>query len=282
MPPPLLVGWRYTAGAITHECLSLTRRCTRTPSGDGSQNTSTSLNRPHEMSRDLIASTFSGFHSSPVSICAISSTVSVVVLVLPSTTISSISSADARAASTATIASGSTTRCTKKLWHSRRMNPAEVATALLIERTLQDSPAYRKIDDSLYVIKQGSAYVMISVVPWGDNRAMVRCASQLVKGIDVDGPLAKQLLELNRHIRFGAFAVDPAEHTVLFTHTILGGHTLDPEELVATLRDVALIADEYDDKLMKKYGGQRMIDLLEEAAMERIMERNPDDFQFDD
>jgi hypothetical protein len=161
------------------------------------------------------------------------------------------------------------------------MNPAEVATALLIEKTLENSPAYRKIDDTLYVIKQGSAYVMISVVPWGDNRAMVRCTSQLVKGVDVDGPLAKQLLELNAHLRFGAFAWDPGEHTVLFSHTILGGTTLDPEELMATLRDVALIADEYDDKLMKKYGGQRMIDLLEEAAMERIMEKDPKGFQFE-
>ena len=162
------------------------------------------------------------------------------------------------------------------------MNPAEVATALLIERTIQDSPAYRKVDDSLYVIKQGSAYVMINVVPWGDNKAMVRCTSQLVKGIDVDGSLAKQLLERNGHLRFGAFSYDPAEHTVLFHHTILGGTTLDPEELVATLRDVALIADEYDDKLVKKYGGQRMTDLLEEAAMERIIEKDPSDFNFDD
>ena len=161
------------------------------------------------------------------------------------------------------------------------MNPAEVATSLLIERTLQDSPAYRKIDDQLYVIKQGSAYVMINVVPWGDNKAMVRCASQLVKGINADGPLALQLLELNAHLRFGAFAWDPAEHTVLFTHTILGGTTLDPEELMATLRDVALIADEYDDKLVKKYGGQRMVDLLEEAAMERIMEKDPKGFRFE-
>jgi len=162
------------------------------------------------------------------------------------------------------------------------MNPAEVATALLIEKTLQDSPAYRKVDDSLYVIKQGSAYVMVNVVPWGDNKAMVRCVAQLVKGVDVDGPLAKQLLELNAHLRFGAFAIDPSERTVLFSHTILGGTTLDPEELVATLRDVALIADEYDDKLRKKYGGQRMIDLLEEAAMERIMEQDPESFRFDD
>lgn len=161
------------------------------------------------------------------------------------------------------------------------MNPAEVATALLIERTLQDSPAYRKIDDSLYVIKQGSAYVMITVVPWGENRAMVRCTSQLVKGVNIDGPLAAQLLELNAHLRFGAFGWDPTDQIVVFTHTILGGTTLDPEELMATLRDVALVADDYDDKLMKKYGGQRMIDLLEEAAMERIMEKDPKGFQFE-
>ena len=161
------------------------------------------------------------------------------------------------------------------------MNPAEVATALLIERTLQDSPAYRKIDDNLYVIKQGSAYVMINVVPWGENKAMVRCTSQLVKGVDVDGGLAKQLLELNAHLRFGAFAFEKSEQTVLFSHTILGGTTLDPEELMATLADVALIADEYDDKLMQKYGGQRMIDLLEEAAMERIMDKDPKGFRFE-
>ena len=82
-------------------------------------------------------------------------------------------------------------------------------------------------------------------------------------------------------LRFGAFAWDPSTETVLFTHTILGGTTLDPEELVATLHDVALIADEYDDKLMSKYGGQRMLDLLEEAALDRIVEKHPEKFDFD-
>jgi hypothetical protein len=155
------------------------------------------------------------------------------------------------------------------------MNPAEVATALTIERTLENSPAYRKVDEQLYVIKQGSAYVMISVVPWGKDKAMVRCTAQLVKGISVDGGLAKQLLELNSYLRFGSFAYDPQEETVLFLHTILGGATLDPDELLATLRDVALIADEYDDKLVDKYGGQRMLDLLEETALESIMQKHP-------
>ncbi len=158
------------------------------------------------------------------------------------------------------------------------MNPAEVATSLVIERTLASSPAYRKVDESLYVIKHGSAYVMVAIVPWGKEKACVRCTAQLVKGITVEGKLALQLLELNSFLRFGAFAWDPQQETVLFVHSILGGATLDSDELLATLRDVALIADEYDDKLMAKYGGQRMLDLLEEAALETLMEKHPRDF----
>jgi hypothetical protein len=160
------------------------------------------------------------------------------------------------------------------------MNPAEVATSLMIERTLQHSPAYRKVDDSLYVIKQGSAYVMINVLAWGKNKAMVRCTAQLVKGVEMDADLATQLLELNAHLHFGAFAWDADAEAILFSHTMLGGTTLDPEEVMATLSDVALIADEYDDKLMKRYGGQRMLDLLEEAAIERVIDRDPAKFEF--
>lgn len=161
------------------------------------------------------------------------------------------------------------------------MNPAEIASSLLIEQTLKDSPAYRKVDDNLYVIKQGSAYVMINIVPVGEDKAMVRCVAQLVKGIDMSCDLAVQLLELNAHLRFGAFAYDPVGKLVLFVHAILGGATLDAEEVLATLRDVALIADEYDDKLVARYGGSRMRDLLEEAALERIIEMSPEAFKFD-
>lgn len=162
------------------------------------------------------------------------------------------------------------------------MNPAEIATVLVIEDTLAKNPAFRKVDENLYVVKQGSAYVMINIVPWGDDKAMVRCVAQLVKGVRMDGELALQLLQLNSHLRFGAFAYDPSERLVLFIHSILGGTTLDPDELNATVADVALIADEYDDRLAQKYGGQRMRDLLEEAALGRILGLEPEDFDFED
>ena len=38
---------------------------------------------------------------------------------------------------------------------------------------------------------------------------------------------------------------------------------------------------EFDDKLVKKYGGQRMLDLLEEAAIENLMDKHPDKFDLD-
>jgi hypothetical protein len=160
------------------------------------------------------------------------------------------------------------------------MNPAEVATSLLIERTLGQNHAYKKIDDNLYTVKQGSAFVMVNVVPWGHDRALVRVVAQLVKGVRMDGGLAIELLKLNSHLRFGAFAYDEEAESVLFLHSILGGDTLDPEELMATVRDVAVIADEYDDRIIAKYGGQTMLELLEEAALEKILERHPDAFKF--
>lgn len=160
------------------------------------------------------------------------------------------------------------------------MNPAEVATALVIEENLSKSSAYRKVDDRLFVIKQGSAYVMINIVPLDESRAAVRCVAQLVKGIELSPELAIELMTLNAHLRFGAFAYDPVGPLILFVHTILGGATLDRDELMATVSDVALIADEYDDRIVEKHGGQTMKELLEEAALDRVLDANPDNFEF--
>lgn len=161
------------------------------------------------------------------------------------------------------------------------MNAAERTTCEVIESTLGKSRAYRKIEDQLYVVKQGSSYVMISVVPWGTDRAIVRCVAQLVKGVRMDASLAIQLLRLNSVLRFGAFAYVKDGELVLFLHSILGGDTLDPAELLATIRDVALIADDWDDKIIERFGGQRMQDLLEETALARVLAGEPDSFSWD-
>lgn len=151
------------------------------------------------------------------------------------------------------------------------MNQAQRASSEVIERTLANNSAYRKLDDRLYIVKQGSTFVMMNVVAIGEHRAQVRCVAQLAKGVDMTGDLALELLTMNTRLRFGAFAYEPAGRIVLFTHSLLGGPTLDSEELIAALSDVAILADEYDDKIVEKYGGQTMKDLLEEAAIENIL-----------
>jgi hypothetical protein len=150
------------------------------------------------------------------------------------------------------------------------MNAAAKTSCQTIEKVLGKSSAFRKIDEGLYVVKQGSSMVMISVLPWKPDRAVVRCVAQLVKGVTMEVPLAMQLLEMNAMLRFGAFAWVPAGDVIIFSHTLLGGATLDGEELNATVRDVAIIADEYDDRIAARYGGQTMQDLLEESVVEHL------------
>ena len=150
------------------------------------------------------------------------------------------------------------------------MNAAAKVSCQTIEKSLKKSSAYRKIDDGLYVVKQGSSMVMISVLDWNPDRAVVRCVAQLVKGVTMEVPLAMQLLEMNAMLRFGAFAYVPTGEVIVFSHTLLGGTTLNATELTATVRDVAIIADEYVDRIAARYGGQTMQDLLEESVIEHL------------
>jgi hypothetical protein len=152
-------------------------------------------------------------------------------------------------------------------------------TSSVIERLLGLSASHREsdrglyIDRGLYVIKQGSSYVMIAVLktgPAGDH-ILVRVTAQVVAGVRPEPALLRQLLILNGKLRFGAFAYEPHGELVLFQHTLMGGTTLDDNELLAAVHDVALVADRYDDHIVARYGGRRMQDVLEESAWARLL-----------
>jgi hypothetical protein len=156
------------------------------------------------------------------------------------------------------------------------------ASCINIEKILGKSPAFRKVDDHLYVVKQGSSYVMISVVPSGhkskvNERALVRVVAQVVAGVKPEPSLFRQLLILNGQLRFGSFAYVPEGSLIMFGHSILGGDSMDPKELIATVHDVALVADEYDDRIVARYGGARMQDVIEEKAMSHLFGDKPDE-----
>ena len=51
---------------------------------------------------------------------------------------------------------------------------------------------------------------------------------------------------------------------------------------MATVRDIALTADSFDDRIVARYGGQRMQDVVEESAMSHILGVEEGHNPFDD
>ncbi len=127
-----------------------------------------------------------------------------------------------------------------------------------VEETLGHSKAYRKVDNHLYVVRQGSAYVMIVVLPYNEGSAIVRLVAQLVTGIEMSGELAQRLLCLNSRLRFGTFGYQKEGKVVTLSHSVLGGDSLAPAELLVAVEDLAELADDFDDRLVAIGGGSRM------------------------
>lgn len=157
--------------------------------------------------------------------------------------------------------------------HANPLTPI-AKTCETIEKTLGKSAAFRKVDERLYVVHQGSTYVTITVLDSGKashEKPIVRVYARVVTGVSPEPSLFRQLMVLNARMRFGAFAWVPEGSVVLFVHSILGGDNMDPKELLASVSDVALVADGYDDMIVARYGGQRMADLVQDTAMQHLL-----------
>jgi hypothetical protein len=157
------------------------------------------------------------------------------------------------------------------------VNQSVRVTCGRIEELLGKSHAFRKVDACFYLVRQGSAYIHIHVVPWEGRashaaggppgRALVRFVAQLARGVEMNPDLAIRLLRLNATLRFGSFGWVREGSCVTLQHTLLGGPALDGDELLATLRDLAVLADEYDDRIVADAGGQTMQTIVEEHEL---------------
>jgi len=110
----------------------------------------------------------------------------------------------------------------------------------------------------------GSAWASTAVYTWGEDDATICTRAWLVTGAELSAELLKYLLNENADMRFGAFGVD-GEGDILFEHTIVGS-TCDKEELRASVMAVAFTSDKYDDEIVKRFGGTRMIDRPQPTA----------------
>ncbi len=99
----------------------------------------------------------------------------------------------------------------------------------------------------------------MGVFAWGDE-TMITTRAYVVTGAELTPKLARYLLYQNGGMHFGGFGVDD-DDDIFFQHSIVGS-TCDRKELEASVVAVLRTADEYDDRIVERWGGQRALDQI--------------------
>lgn len=114
-------------------------------------------------------------------------------------------------------------------------------------------------DEGHFYVRYGSTVLEISVEEYGEEEATVVIMAYCVQGADVDEELQAALLELNHTMSFGAFSLVGTD--IFIAHTLFA-RTLERSNLLGAVEAVAEASDQYDDKICKRWGGERALDRI--------------------
>lgn len=114
-----------------------------------------------------------------------------------------------------------------------------------------------------FYLKYGSTVLEISINPYEEDDAVVQVLAFCVQGVEPSFELMQELLSLNSEVPIGGFSMIGSD--VFFSHSFLG-RRLRPEQLMASLDNVATISDLYDERLVSAYGGETALERLRSNA----------------
>lgn len=114
-------------------------------------------------------------------------------------------------------------------------------------------------EEGHFYVRYGSTVIEISVEPYGPEEASVMIMAYCVQGVPVDDDLRQALLETNHQLPFGAFSA--VGNDIFFSHALFG-RSLHRTNVLGAVAAVAEVADEYDDLIVAKYGGERAVDRI--------------------
>jgi hypothetical protein len=110
-----------------------------------------------------------------------------------------------------------------------------------------------------FYMKFGSTVVEISIDPYLEDDAIIEVLAFCVQGVEASPELMKELLELNSQLPLGAFSLVGTD--VFYSHAFLG-RSMQPDQLLASLQNVANVSDEYDERIVERHGGETAIERL--------------------
>lgn len=105
-------------------------------------------------------------------------------------------------------------------------------------------------------LRHGSTQVFVRVLPFGDDHSIVTVFAPVLLNV----PLTPELFEYvatEGGYRFGSLIVvrkDDGLGRVQMSHTLLGTF-LDPDELIVAVSLLANTANDLDDEMQKRFGG---------------------------
>lgn len=130
---------------------------------------------------------------------------------------------------------------------------------------LFDEPYYDPENDHFYV-RYGTTVLEISVDPYEAEEAVVTIMSYCVQDVEVEEELLVGLLELNHQVSCGHFSLVGTD--IFFAHSLFG-KSLDARDLLRAITAVATLADDYDDRLVERYGGQTALERIQDTGGRR-------------
>lgn len=118
-------------------------------------------------------------------------------------------------------------------------------------------------EEGHFYVRYGSTVLEISISAHGQEEAVVTIMSYCVQGVDIDEELMTGLLELNHQLALGSFSMVGND---IFFSLSLFGTSLEPRDLLRAVTAVAEVADDYDDRIVAKYGGQTALQRIQDTG----------------
>jgi len=127
---------------------------------------------------------------------------------------------------------------------------------------LFEDPFHDPENDHFYV-RYGTTVLEISVEPYGADETVVIIMSYCVQGVEIEEDLLIGLLQLNHEIPCGSFSLVGTD--IFFAHSLFGT-CIEPRDLLRAVTAVAEVADDYDDRIVARYGGQTALERIQDTG----------------
>jgi hypothetical protein len=125
---------------------------------------------------------------------------------------------------------------------------------------------YHDPENGHFYVRYGTTVLEISVEPYGTEESMVNIMSYCVQDVELEEDLLLGLLELNHQLVCGSFSL--VGNDIFFSHSLYG-RSLEPRDLLRAITSVATVSDDYDDRIVKRYGGQTALEKIQDTGGRR-------------